>query len=169
MLITDSIVSKPIKRDNGTCATLKTALPYATVEKCDGRHGARNEKKLNGFMSELSSRIEKKAQRGTCEHYMLNCKVMYIDSEYISMFFEAYGRSRGKTVSYTPFSATYRFDRSRFCRACEFCKKDDIKNAAKHLPSADIKYSFYLSDGCITFFEKRANTNRIAKLSIPIL
>ncbi len=169
MLITDSTVSKPIKRENGTYATLKTVLPYAEAEEHDGKRGVKNEKKLNELFTELAVRLEKKASSGNCENYVLSSRITQLDSEYISVFFEAYSRIRGKTVSYSPFSVTYSFRQSRFCRACEFCTRSELKNAAGRLPSANVRYSFYLNDGCITFFERRADTNRIAKLSIPTL
>ncbi len=167
MHITDNFISKPIKKADGSCAVLKMSFPVFTAEEGCKKRETKNEKRLNGFFDGLVRRMEKKAMSGTCEHYALNCKITYRDSECISMFFEANSRSRGKISSYTPFSATYRFSQSRFCRACEFCRKDDIKNVSKHLPSGNPKYAFYLTDGCITFFEKRNGSNRVAKISIP--
>ncbi len=168
MHITDNIISKPIKRADGTCAMLKLTLPILSADDREGKRGARNEKRLNEFLTGLCDRMEQKALLGTCDHYILVCKITYLDDSYISMFFEAWCRKRGKTVSYSPFSATFSFVKGSFCRCCEFCTKQDVKNISKNLPDCDVKYSYYLNDGCVTFYEKRHDSNRVAKVSVSL-
>ncbi len=164
MHITENCTTKPIKRTDGSAAVVKISLPAVSFE--EDKHARRNQKILDTFFHRLSDRVFQKAEKGICDHYMLSGRITYLDDRYISMFFEVSSRSRGKSASYAPFSATLDRKRGRFCTSSAFCSIQDIKSVSEHLHKCRAKYSFYLSDGCVVFYEKRPDSPRLSKVSI---